>query len=113
MVVAGVSTRSRQEVSPASWHAAIIASGWRWVAHSVFPRVSTAVIRGTILPPPGCMWGERPLQTGDPRENQCEVKSLGTRNLHLNFMPFGPGWRTVQHKVPSLTPCHFSRAGFD
>ncbi len=32
MVVTGVSTRSRHEVEPASWHVAFIASGWSGAA---------------------------------------------------------------------------------
>jgi ubiquinone/menaquinone biosynthesis C-methylase UbiE len=34
------------------------------------------------------MWGDRPLHTGAMKEDQHHMKSLVTRNLHLNFMPF-------------------------
>ena len=40
-------------------------------------------------PSTSCMYGGgRPLDTGDTRDNEYQVKALGTRNLHLNFMPF-------------------------
>src|SRR5262245_41255129 len=43
-------------------------------------------------PSTSCMYGGgRPLDTGDTRDNEYQVKALGTRNLHLNFMPFGIG----------------------
>jgi hypothetical protein len=34
------------------------------------------------------MWGNPPLHTGDTKEDQHQIKSLVTRNLQLNFMPF-------------------------
>jgi hypothetical protein len=55
MVVTGVRTRARHARSPASSHAPMIASGCHWVAHSVFNRLSTAVILVTIVPPPACV----------------------------------------------------------
>jgi hypothetical protein len=89
MVVTGVSTRSRQEVYPASSHASMMASGGNWVAYSILSRLSTAVMLATIPSPPVCVCDHRLRHTGDTRENHHQMKALRPRNLHLNFMPFG------------------------
>jgi hypothetical protein len=67
----------------------MMAVGCNWVAHSMLTRFSTAVTLATILSPPVCVCDRRLLHTGDIRRDHHQMKPCQTRNLQLNFMPFG------------------------